>query len=126
MNNEVRTLHETVWPLFYPEDLWLSSPANLARADRKLGQLLLARAIGFNVPETVVSSDWESLSAILRMGNEVRIVVKMMRGVISNGNKIKAMPTTILDKYKISDLAIVHHHSRDFTNATWRRRASGV
>lgn len=106
MNNEVRALHDTIWPKFYPENFWLSSPTNIARADRKLGQLLLAREIGFSVPETVVSSSWESIITMLIPKGDAQIIVKMMRGVISDGNEIKSLPTTILDQQTIDTLSV--------------------
>jgi glutathione synthase/RimK-type ligase-like ATP-grasp enzyme len=106
MNNEVRSLHGTIWPLFYPEDVWLNSPDRMAHADRKLGQLILAKEVGFTVPETVISSDWDSISEKLQVDDEEsRIIVKMMRGVISDNNQLKAMHATILDKEKIENLS---------------------
>ena len=104
LNNEVRALHDTIWSQFYPEEVWLSSPAKLARADRKLGQLVLARQVGFNVPETIVSSDWDKISSTLITNNNAKIIVKMMRGIISEGAQIKALHTTILDQQRIDSL----------------------
>jgi hypothetical protein len=104
MNNEVRALHDTIWPQFYPEDIWLSSPTKLAQADRKLGQLLIAREVGFTVPTTVVSSQWEVIGTTLLAAEGSQIIVKMMRGVISDGNQIKALPTTILDQEAVDAL----------------------
>ncbi|MEY9838589.1 hypothetical protein [Streptacidiphilus sp. EB103A] len=104
MNNEVRALHDTIWPQFYPEGVWLSSPAKLAKADRKLGQLLIAHEIGFEVPDTVVSSDWDAIAEALLPDGRARIIVKMMRGVISEGNTVKALPTTILDKMRVDEI----------------------
>jgi RimK-like ATP-grasp domain len=104
MNNEVRALHDTIWPVFYPDDIWLSSPSRLARADRKLGQLLLAREIGFNVPGTLVSSDWESITAALLDSENTQIIVKMTRGVISDNNQIKVLHTTRLDRQRVTGM----------------------
>lgn len=104
MNNEIRALHDTIWPQFYPESIWLSSPRKLARADRKLLQLLVAREIGFAVPKTVVSSSWSAIGSMLLASDNARIIVKMMRGVISEGNQIKALPTTILGCREVDEL----------------------
>src|SRR6266536_2898014 len=82
MNNEVRALHDTIWPVFYPEDIWLSSPDNIARADRKLAQLIVAREVGFSVPQTLVSSDWDAISARLLPDDDERMIIKMTHGVI--------------------------------------------
>lgn len=105
MNNEVRALHDTIWPVFYPEGIWLSSPANIAQAERKLSQLLLARQIGFNVPETIVGSDWEAIGAALLRQPGAQIIVKMMRGVISEGNQIKVLHTTVLDAERVNAIS---------------------
>ena len=97
MNNEMRALHDTIWPLFYPEEMWLSAPARILCADRKLGQLLTAREVGFTVPDTIVSSQWDIITDALLPNESDQIIVKMMRGVISDGNQVKALPTTILN-----------------------------
>lgn len=104
MNNEVRALHDTFWPQFYPEEIWLSSPAKIVQADRKLGQLLAARRAGFSIPGTVVSSNWQAISEALLMGDDTRIIVKMMRGVVSEDNEIRALSTTVLDQRRVADL----------------------
>lgn len=108
MNNEVRALHDTIWNL-YPEDIWLSSPQKMAAADRKLGQLLIAREIGFNIPRTIVGSDWDYISKELLPSEKARMTIKMMRGVISDGNDIKALYATIVNREKLA--SIVHHTS---------------
>lgn len=97
INNEVRVLHDTIWSLF-PDEVWLSSPRKLAKAERKLDQLLIAREVGFSVPETIVSSDWDAICGQLLAGDDSRIIIKMMRGVISDGDTVKAMFTHIADR----------------------------
>lgn len=104
MNNEVRALHDTIWPQFYPEDIWLSSPDNIAHADRKLGQLMVAREVGFTVPETIVSSEWNTISTKLLTPESNQIIIKMMRGVISDGNQLKSLHTTIVDQHAVDGL----------------------
>lgn len=103
INNEVRHLHDMVWSL-YPEDIWLSSPENLARADRKLRQTLVAREVGFSIPQTVISSDWDTISTTLLQTDSSRMVIKMLRGVISDDNQLKAMYTHVADRQKAEDL----------------------
>jgi len=104
MNNEVRSLHDTIWPYFYPEDVWLSAPAKIGQAERKLKQIRVARDIGFHVPDTIVSSDWGAIQAALVVDERTRIIVKMIRGVISDGDRIKTLPTTILDQRRIDEI----------------------
>jgi hypothetical protein len=104
MNNEVRALHDTIWPQFYPDDIWLSPPANIARADRKLGQLMMAHEVGFSVPKTVVSSNWGDISTKLLTPDDPQMIIKMMRGVISDGNQLKSMHTTVVDQHEVDRL----------------------
>ena len=104
MNNEVRALHGTIWSSFYPDDIWLSSPNNLARADRKLSQLLAASEVGFTIPETMVSSDWNAISDTFLKDQDDRIVLKMMRGIISDHDQLKSLYTTILDGDRVTAL----------------------
>jgi len=103
INNEVRHLHDMIWTL-YPEDIWLSSPGNLARADRKLLQAIVAREVGFSIPQTVISSDWDTISTKLLQTGDSRMVIKMLRGVISDNNQFKAMYTHVTDQQKVDSL----------------------
>ncbi|HVB22306.1 MAG TPA: hypothetical protein VNG51_10205 [Ktedonobacteraceae bacterium] len=103
INNEVRHLHDMIWAL-YPADIWLSPPENLAHADRKLGQAMVAREVGFSIPQTIISSDWDTISAKLLQTDDSHMVIKMLRGVISDNNQLKAMYTHITDQQKVDHL----------------------
>ncbi len=102
MVNEITQYNNSVWSL-YPEDLWLSAPTRIQWADRKLVQLQTAAKLGFAVPETLISNDWDQVLAFHeRLGAD--LVVKMFRGVIADQNKVKAMYTTVLDRRRIQEL----------------------
>lgn len=103
MNNEIRALHDNVWS-FYPDELWLNAPQSLQRADRKLNQLIVANEIGFKVPETVLSSDWREISDRLLKSSDDQMIMKMMRGVISEDNQVKVFYAAIADQQKVSEL----------------------
>lgn len=96
INNEVRYLHDTIWPLL-PEDLWLNAPDNIAHADRRLFQLMVARQVGFTIPQTIVSNDWDTIGSKL-LAHQPEFVVKMMRGIIAENNQFKGLYTTVIDK----------------------------
>lgn len=93
--SEIRTLHDTIWSV-YPEDLWLNAPEKMRHADKKLGQLALARKIGFQIPPTAIASEWSDIQERL-LKKHPKIIAKTLRGIISEGNDVKAMYTTILD-----------------------------
>jgi hypothetical protein len=99
---EIRAHHDTIWSL-YPDDKWLNSPEIMRRADRKLGQLMLARELGFSIPQTTIASNWEDVDSQLA-SNYDPIVVKMIRGIISDKDSLKALFTTVLDKQKYEKL----------------------
>ncbi|NBU33623.1 hypothetical protein EB118_00780 [bacterium] len=102
LQDEVDSLHQSIWPL-YDESIWLNAPENIYKAARKLGQLLVAKKAGFNIPETIVTSDWGAIKT--RFFEDLsykNIIVKMMRGVIVKDNTEMALPTTILDSNKVN------------------------
>jgi hypothetical protein len=103
VNNEVRTLHGMMWSL-YPENVWLSSPNNLAKADHKLGQMLVAHEVGFSTPRTLISSTWHPIGEKLLPDEDALMVIKMLRGVISERDQLKAVYTHIADRSRMDDL----------------------
>ena len=104
MNNEVRAAHDTIWSMI-PDNLWLNSPDAITRADRKFGQLAVAHEVGFTIPQTIMSSDWNEIVVDL-IEEHPEAIIKMFRGVISDKNILKGMYTTRLNKDKINELAL--------------------
>jgi hypothetical protein len=102
MNNEVRALHDTIWPLF-PSEMWLNAPTKIAEGERKLRQLMVAKEIGFTILETIVTNDWDAISSLQSRKNRP-VAVKMMRGIIADNNQIKGFHTTPLDIAAIDNL----------------------
>jgi hypothetical protein len=101
LRHEISYMHENIWYL-YPDNLWLNSPKNIRSSDSKLSQLILAREMGFEIPETVAGNSWE---AIERLTQKSDIIAKMVRGVIAEDNSLKAMYTTRLTEENIQQLA---------------------
>jgi hypothetical protein len=90
--NEMTQIQHSIWSL-YPEDVWLNSPMMTFKANHKLGQLPTASRLGFSIPRTIMSSEWEPIeSALLSGGRE--IIVKMSRGVVADQNEVRAMYAT--------------------------------
>ncbi|GAC1390980.1 MAG: hypothetical protein NVSMB46_01990 [Candidatus Saccharimonadales bacterium] len=102
IQNEIKAVHDTVWSL-YPDEVWLNSPDKMRQCDRKLGQLLVAQEIGFEIPHTVVSSNWDDISEQLLI-DYPQMIVKMVRGVISEKDELRAMYTTVLNEQKVKTL----------------------
>ncbi|MCX6728061.1 MAG: hypothetical protein NTX11_04600 [Candidatus Saccharibacteria bacterium] len=100
INSEILHLHDTIWDL-YPDNLWLNSPNNIKRADRKIRQLQVAKLAGFTIPPTIISSTWENIEQNLMPNYDEDIIVKTIRGIINDEETIKAHFTTVLTHEQI-------------------------
>lgn len=105
LQEEIGNFHEAIWPLF-DVNKWLNPPEQIYKASRKLGQLLVAREVGFNIPDSMVTSSWKSIQNHFFKSNDIQqIALKMIRGVIIENNIDKALSTTILDANKVKDIS---------------------
>jgi hypothetical protein len=100
--NEISQWNAAIWGL-YPDDLWMNSPRRIGRAEVKLQQLLVAKRVGFDIPQTLATNQWETVESVLLKRNR-KIIVKMLRGVIADNNELKAMYTTPLDQLGVEKL----------------------
>jgi hypothetical protein len=101
MSNEVRSLHGTIWPL-YDEDTWLNAPSKIVEAEQKLRQQLVARELGFTIVDTLVTNDWQAVTQL--QNRHDHLAIKMMRGILAEGNQLKGMHTTPLTDAMIDKL----------------------
>lgn len=60
LDRERKGVQNFVWDQI-PDEVWLNSPRNMRRAEPKLRQLMIARRIGFTVPDTMVTNRWEDI-----------------------------------------------------------------
>lgn len=85
----ISSLHEEGFSLIsetYPESLWVSKPTAIKRASNKLLQTLIAKKIGFRVPETIFSTDSVAIEDLRsRVGD---IVMKPLGRPFANVNGI--------------------------------------
>lgn len=71
-----------------PERLWLNHPVRLWPAINKVEQLLTAKIVGFEIPNTLISSDHKSISHFFEE-NENKVVAKAVKhGFTYSGEKI--------------------------------------
>jgi glutathione synthase/RimK-type ligase-like ATP-grasp enzyme len=78
IDSERRAAQSIVFDMI-PEERWLNSPAATSRAQEKLQQLVLAQSLGFTIPETVVSNQWDTILDKLPPDD---IAFKMFSGVL--------------------------------------------
>jgi len=77
-----------------PDNRWLNAPGRMKHASRKLTQLALARTIGFHIPTTVVSNEWETITSTLTGDN---VVYKPFYSELYNGNELRVVYTNVLE-----------------------------
>lgn len=77
-------------------DRWFSHPNNILLAEDKPRQLRLARNIGFNVPQTIITND---LTAIKQIEGDYSLVAKPLRQslVVDSHNSEKVIFTSRID-----------------------------
>jgi glutathione synthase/RimK-type ligase-like ATP-grasp enzyme len=83
---------------------WLNSPTAIAQAEDKPGQLILARTLGFDVPETLVTNDLVSLETFLQ---GPPAVAKPLRHALLDGDVEKVIFTSRIDKAVARDARAV-------------------
>lgn len=76
-----------------PHERWLNSPDSIRHASHKLAQLSLASTLGFEIPNTVISNQWEEITSHLKEGT---IVYKPFYGEMYEGSDLKHVYTTPL------------------------------
>jgi len=77
LNEERRAMQAALWTMV-PENAWLNTPERIRRAEIKIGQLLVAREVGFTIPQTVISNRWDAIRASLPDD----IILKMSAGIL--------------------------------------------
>ena len=78
IDSERRAAQSIVFDMI-PEERWLNSPSATSKAQEKLQQLVLAQSLGFTIPETIVSNNWDTILDTLPHED---IAFKMFSGVL--------------------------------------------
>lgn len=106
LQDEIGSFHQDIWQSLYEDNKWLNSPKGILRASNKLGQLIIGKQVGFSIPETLISSDWEAIQkSLINERGYKDIIVKMVRGVLIQDGQEMAMPTTTLSQAQVGLLS---------------------
>ena len=84
--------------------IWLSHPDNVYRAENKLYQLKIARKIGFNLPDTIVSNQHEVIKNFIRKHKNNVIIKPLNQGRIITEDGVKTIFTNKMSNEVISNL----------------------
>lgn len=78
-------------------NIWLNHPIHIFRANNKIEQLLVAKEIGFIVPNTVISKDEDTIKSFI--GKEKNVIVKSIKhGFYSYKDKVYLAFTQEIDE----------------------------
>lgn len=94
IEQEITNLQESFWQAI-PVEAWLNNPARMKLAQAKLGQLSLAKHLGFEIPTTAISNNWQAIEETLDVED---MIVKMSQGVLYDDNQTRVLYTTLLSK----------------------------
>lgn len=86
IDRERRAAQAILWDSI-PDERWLNAPRATIDAQEKIGQLVLARELGFTIPDTIVSNSWPAITDALPGGN---IAFKTFGGVLHSTTSTKA------------------------------------
>jgi glutathione synthase/RimK-type ligase-like ATP-grasp enzyme len=87
---------------------WLSHPNYVYQAENKIHQLAIARDIGFNIPDTIVTNDQSILRKFIDKNNGNIIVKPIRQGRIRQKSGYKSIFTNKVNSDIINDLENYH------------------
>lgn len=90
---ERRAIQYSLWNLL-PEQVWLNDPLRIVYAERKLTQMLVANQLGFSIPDTHITNNWQYLDTL----DYQKIVFKSSYGRLYAGNEQRMHFTQVYDK----------------------------
>lgn len=89
LDTERKMIQYSLWDTV-PEQAWLSAPERILHAEHKLIQLVLAREVGFDIPDTtVVANTWKPITESL----PAEIIFKPSYGMLYGDNELKMIYT---------------------------------
>jgi glutathione synthase/RimK-type ligase-like ATP-grasp enzyme len=105
----------SIWRMI-PEKKWLNHPINLWRANNKIEQLIAASNFGFDIPETFMSSDKDSVSAFINKDKKDVIAKAVKHGFINRDGKTwvastQRLPVNYLENFDtFAEIPTLYQH----------------
>lgn len=105
---ELENLLEGLWRTI-SDVYWVSQPAALEKARRKMFQLKLAREAGFRVPRTIVTNDPETAREFISSCKDGAVYKTIHLSYIEAGDDGYAVPTTVVTPELVDQLDIIRN-----------------
>lgn len=87
---------------------WLSTPNNIYVAENKLLQLKFAKAIGFNIPKTLISTNTPAIKEFYNSTKERMILKPFWNSRLLINGKTNLLFTNLIDKKDVQNLDNLH------------------
>ncbi|OUS71305.1 hypothetical protein B5G52_12285 [Pseudoalteromonas sp. A601] len=100
---EVGETLKSLWRVI-PEKIWLNAPHNILRASNKPEQLQIAKSVGFNIPNTCITSNIEKIYSFYQSNNQQIIAKAVKHGFQYDGYKAKVVATQKLNSKQLSTI----------------------
>lgn len=122
--NEINYLLEGVYSILN-NAFWVSQVSAIRIAENKILQLIRAREIGFNVPNSIISNEFDVLTTFLKNNRNNGIIKPIKTGYIEDDNLLKLIYTSdididILNAYKNTLLYPTYLQSKIYKKADIR------
>lgn len=100
---EVGETLKSIWRAI-DDSVWLNAPRRLLLASNKPEQLAIANSIGFNVPDTYVGSNYESIKKFYEAHSGEIIAKAVKHGFNFDGNKARVAATQKIDESVLASI----------------------
>lgn len=97
---EITETLRSIWRII-PEKKWLNHPENLWCASNKIKQLILADKIGFNIPETLLSTIPKEIAYFYNKYDKNVIIKAVKHGFLLHNNCLNLILTSKLEEADI-------------------------
>ena len=96
--------------------LWINYVYSIIEAENKIYQLILAKKLGFKIPQTLISNHSDSAYKFIK-GNSFNCIVKPMRsGFVDDPDNPKVIFTGLIDRNKVKELKRIKYCPSIFQN----------
>ena len=104
---ELAMLLSGLWSIVPREATWLSRPAAIEKARKKVLQMKLGRELGLLVPPTIISNDPSEVTSFYEENNGKIVFKSIYHEFLDYGTKGFTIPTTIITPLHLSRLDLV-------------------
>lgn len=93
LDSERKIIQAAIWEAV-PGEVWLNSPERIRHAERKISQLVCAQEVGFAIPDTLATNQWETIND--QLPEDIIFKASYAYSMFCENDDIRAVYTTPL------------------------------